>query len=167
MSMRQILIPILAAILTGGKALAVLALGLMVIFQVGAIIARSMFGWTEPWLGELVTACFAITVAAACAATLIERRHVAIDLLDKKFGVQGQRAIEITGALLLLFPLMAVVLWAATPWLSLSWSVMEGSATTGGLPGVFLIKSAVVVFAFLMLCGGLHVLLEPRTEPEP
>ena len=64
----------------------------------------------------------------------------------------------IAGALLLLLPFTAVILWASWPSVMNSWSIREGSPDPAGLPR-YPIKSVILVaFALLGLQGVSEVL---------
>ncbi|MEM7685717.1 MAG: C4-dicarboxylate ABC transporter permease, partial [Pseudomonadota bacterium] len=41
----------------------------------------------------------------------------------------------------------ATILWVSYPYVARAWSVLEGSRQAGGIPAVFLLKTAIVIFA--------------------
>ena len=57
-----------------------------------------------------------------------------------------------------LVPWLLLILWSSLPFVRLSWRVLEPSAQPGGLPGLFLVKSAIPLFAALMLLQALAVI---------
>ncbi len=52
--------------------------------------------------------------------------------------------------------------WAWMPDLIYSWSIREGAIETGGLGGVFLVKTAIPLSGALMILQGIAVLLDPE-----
>jgi TRAP-type mannitol/chloroaromatic compound transport system permease small subunit len=48
-------------------------------------------------------------------------------------------------------PVFGLMLWNAWPLAAASWAIFEGSRETGGLPGLFLVKSTIVVMCGLVL----------------
>ena len=51
------------------------------------------------------------------------------------------------GALVFVAPFICVVVYFAWPYVARSWSLHEGSANVGGLPGLYVLKSFLLVFA--------------------
>jgi TRAP-type mannitol/chloroaromatic compound transport system permease small subunit len=78
----------------------------------------------------------------------------------------------IVGILAILLPTVAVIAyWSWTP-IVFSWRRLEGSRALDGLPGVFLLKSVVLVFcalmavqAFVYLRANLRALRSPPSRP--
>ncbi len=60
--------------------------------------------------------------------------------------------VDLLGALLLLLPFVAVILWFALPYVARSWAMLERSRETSGLPFVFLLKTVIPLFAVLLAC---------------
>jgi TRAP-type mannitol/chloroaromatic compound transport system permease small subunit len=50
---------------------------------------------------------------------------------------------------------MAAIIWYALPYVARSWSILEHSRETSGLPFVYLLKTLIPLFAFLMALQGL------------
>ena len=66
--------------------------------------------------------------------------------------------IEIVGCVLFLVPWLLVLAWASWPFVRLSWLVLEPSPQAGGLPGYYLVKSIIPLFATLMLLQAMAVI---------
>ena len=49
---------------------------------------------------------------------------------------------------------MLVLLWFALPYVARSWTIMETSRETSGLPWVYLLKTLIPAFAVLMALQG-------------
>jgi len=56
---------------------------------------------------------------------------------------------------LLLMPFMLAIIAFTRPYALRSWLILEGSREAGGLPLVYLLKSAILLFAAQMLLQGL------------
>ena len=63
----------------------------------------------------------------------------------------GQTAL----LLLLLLPFVLVLLYFSLPYVARSWSILETSRETSGLPAVFLLKTLIPVFAVMMALQGI------------
>ena len=67
------------------------------------------------------------------------------------------------GSLLLLFPVITLIFIASYPYVVQSWASMEGSVETSGIPGVYLLKSVILVFCFLMGLQGVSLFIRSLT----
>ena len=84
------------------------------------------------------------------AYTLQQDAHVRVDIFYSRFSKQGQAWVDLCGALFLLLPFMLFISWISWEYIVDSWEVMEGSREAGGLPGVFLLKSLILVMTSLL-----------------
>jgi TRAP-type mannitol/chloroaromatic compound transport system permease small subunit len=48
-----------------------------------------------------------------------------------------------------------LILWMSVPYVVRSWSILERSQETSGLPFVFVLKTAIPLFALLMILQGI------------
>jgi len=101
-----------------------------------------------------------------------------VDILYRKLSPRGRRWVDLLGTLLLLVPTCLFIAWTSWAYVFVSWEVLEGSREAGGLPGVFLLKTLLLLMPLLLLlqalAGGLQNLLflldgdSPEDEqPEP
>ena len=63
--------------------------------------------------------------------------------------------IDLAGAVLLLLPFMLALAWLSLPYVARSWTILERSRETSGLPAVFLFKTLIPLFALLLALQGL------------
>ena len=134
--------------------LAMIALLALLIVQLAIVLARHGMGWSAPWAGELATFFHAGIIALTAASTLVAGRHVRIDAVSSRWSDSTRQSIDRWGTGVLLAPLMVVILVSAFPYVAASWSILEGSAEISGLPGLFLLKTLLPVFAASMLVAG-------------
>lgn len=125
-------------------ALALLVVVLRYVFNYGLIGIQEAYIW-------LNSAVFMVG-ASWC---LRHDRHIRIDIFRDRLGARGRALIDLIGALAFLTPAFAVLLWFAWPQVLQSWRVGEVSASSGGLPFVYLHKSILILAAALMLLAGL------------
>lgn len=158
-----------------GRALSWLTL-LMVLVTAAVVLLRHL-GLGRLWLAESVTWMHALVFLLGAAYTLKHGAHVRVDILHQRLAPRGRAAVEIAGVLLLLWPFCGFLLWASADYVLESWRVLEGSQQTGGLPGLFLLKTGIWLFAGLLAAQGLAALLHalaqftaqeppPALEPE-
>jgi len=82
--------------------------------------------------------------------TLSKNGHVRVDVFYRDARQRTRALIDILGALVLLLPFCLVTLILSWPYVATSWRVFEGSREVGGLPGLFLVKTVLLVFAGLL-----------------
>ena len=128
---------------------------LLVLVQFAVVLLRYALGIGSIWLGESVIYLHAALFMLAAAWTLQQNGHVRVDLFYSKASPRGKAAVDLMGALLLLLPFMAVILWFALPYVSRSWSILERSREASGLPLVYVLKTLIPLFALLMALQGI------------
>ena len=120
-----------------------------------AIIAGRPLGLASLWLRELAVYAHAALVLFAAAWTLRNDGHVRVDIFYADARPRTQALVDLIGALVLLIPFMAGIIWFSWAYVVRSWAVREGSHDAEGLPLVFLLKSAILLFAAQMVLQGI------------
>jgi len=141
-----------------GRAVCWLAL-FMVLAQFGIVVMRYVFGAGSLAMYEIVVYLHGVLFMMAAAYTLAEDGHVRIDIFYRGARPRYQAIVNIVGVLTLLWPTCVLILYIAWPYVARSWSVLEGSRETSGLPGVFLFKTVILVFAAMFMLQGLSIVL--------
>lgn len=139
---------------TIGKYVSWLAL-FMVLAQFTLVLARYVFGIGLIALQESVIYSFALLFMLGAADTLRRGGHVRIDIFYGKLGEKGRAVIDLLGSLFLLIPVCLVILIISWAYVAGSWTIMEGSRESSGLPVLFLLKSLLLVFPVLMILQGI------------
>ena len=136
-----------------GRGAAWLAL-VIVVLQFALVVARYVFSLGSIWLTETVIYAHGALFLLAAAWTLQLGGHVRVDIFYADAKPRTKAWIDLAGALALLLPFMAVLLWLSWPYAARSWAVLERSQEASGLPLVFLLKSLIPLFAALMALQG-------------
>jgi TRAP-type mannitol/chloroaromatic compound transport system permease small subunit len=139
---------------TVGRAVAWLALAI-VLLQFALVVARYLFGLGSIWLTETVIYGHATLFMLAAAWTLRAGGHVRVDVFYAEAGPRTRAKIDLAGAVLLLLPFSAVLVWLSVPYAARSWAILERSQETSGLPLVFAFKTLIPLFALLMALQGI------------
>lgn len=126
----------------------------LVVVQFVVVLARYLLAVNFLWLQELTLYLHASTFMLAAAWSLTANKHVRIDILRERSGEAARRRVDVLGLLFLLLPMMLAIGWASLPYVGQSWAILEGSTEVSGLPGIFLLKTLLPVFAVLMLASG-------------
>lgn len=141
-----------------GRSVAWLTL-LMVLITTLVVILRYVFdmGWIA--MQESVQYLHAAVFMIAAAYTLKHNGHVRVDIFYCRLGDRGKAWVDFLGTLLMLIPTLVFVIWVSWHFVSESWLIHESSPQTGGLPGVYLVKSLIPLMAVLLLLQGISMLL--------
>lgn len=154
---------------TVGRAAAWLALA-VVVLQFALVVARYIFALGSIWLSETVIYLHAMVFMLAAAWTLQAGGHVRVDIFYAQASARTRAWVDLAGAFLLLLPFMLVLLWLSVPYVARSWAILERSQEASGLPIVYILKTAIPVFAVLMALQGvsqaIHALASLRRPGE-
>lgn len=137
-----------------GRAVSWLTL-LMVIVTFIVVVLRYVFdiGWIA--LQESVTYMHAMVFLVGASWAMQQEAHVRVDIFYSRFSTKTKAWVDLFGGLLLLLPVMVFVAWISWEYVINSWDVLEGSREAGGLPGVFLLKSLILVLASMLILQAL------------
>jgi TRAP-type mannitol/chloroaromatic compound transport system permease small subunit len=126
-------------------------LGLILVI-VFAVILRFVFGIGRIELEELQWHLYAIGFLMGIVGCAVRDRHVRVDVFRDRMSPRMRDWVDFYGLLLLQAPFLALVLWSALPFVAESIAVHERSASAGGLPFRWLLKSMLpLAFALLSL----------------
>lgn len=123
--------------------------------QLSMVLMRYLLGIGFLEIQDAVNYAFAALVALSIALSFDADRHVRVDVFRQRWSEKTNRWIDRLGDLLLTLPVFGLMAWAAFPLVRSSWTVLEGSAETGGLPGVFLVKTFLLILPALMVLVAL------------
>lgn len=141
-----------------GRAAAWLIL-FIVLAQFAVVVLRYGFDAGSIRLQESVSYAHALAFLLAAAWTLRLDGHVRVDVFYRVARARTRALVDLLGALFLLLPMAGLILWMSLPYAARSWAILEGSQETAGLPAVYLLKSAIPLFAVLMILQGLAMAL--------
>jgi TRAP-type mannitol/chloroaromatic compound transport system permease small subunit len=132
---------------------------LMVLVTFTVVLLRYLLdtGWIA--MQESITYLHAMIFMLGASYTFQQQGHVRVDIFYQKFGERGRAWVNLLGTLLLLFPLMGFIFWISWEYVVESWKVHEASREAGGLPGVFLLKTLLLLMPAGMLLQGLAAVL--------
>ncbi|MBK5930224.1 TRAP transporter small permease subunit [Halochromatium salexigens] len=137
-----------------GTAVAWLALAMVLVTFI-VVVLRYGFDAGSIALQESITYMHATLFMLGVAYTLRQDAHVRVDILYQRFTRRGRAWVDLLGTLFLLTPVCVFLFIASWEYVADAWSVREGSREAGGLPGVWLLKTLLLVMPVLMLLQGL------------
>jgi TRAP-type mannitol/chloroaromatic compound transport system permease small subunit len=137
------------------------------------VVMRYVFDSGSIALQETTTYLHASIFLVGMAYTLQQDAHVRVDIFYNRCSKRTKAWIDLLGAVFLLLPFMLFVSWISWSYILESWSVLEGSREAGGLPGVFLLKSLILVMTFLLslqaltqVARNIGIILRSETDRE-
>jgi TRAP-type mannitol/chloroaromatic compound transport system permease small subunit len=132
-----------------GRTVSWLSLFLVVVTFI-VVVLRYAFDDGSIALQEATTYLHASVFLIGMAYTMQQNAHVRVDIFYANFSKQGKAWVDLFGACFLLLPFMLFITWISWQYIASSWSVLESSREAGGLPGVFLLKSLILVMTLLL-----------------
>lgn len=137
-----------------GRAAAWLILA-MTLVQFGLVVMRYVFGTGSTYLGESVLYMYGFSFMLAAGYTMAADRHVRVDVFYRDMGTKARALVDLAGAVLFVAPLCWLLGREAMPYALRSWVELEGARSAGGIPAVFLLKTAIPVFVVAVGTQGL------------
>jgi TRAP-type mannitol/chloroaromatic compound transport system permease small subunit len=136
-----------------GRAAAWLCLAVVAI-QFTVVVLRYAFGIGSIWLQESIIYSHAAMFLLVAAWTLKNEGHVRVDIFYAAASPRRKAMVDLCGALLLLIPFAAAILYFSLPYVARSWEIFEGSREASGLPLVFVLKTLIPIFAVMLILQG-------------
>ena len=122
---------------------------IMVLNVFFVVVLRYIFSYGAIWMQELYVWNHSIVFLLGAGYTLLHNGHVRIDLIYRTASLKYKSIIDIIGSIVFAIPVIYCIFLKSLPIVQRSWGVLEKSAEAGGLPGLFLFKSVLLVFCIL------------------
>ncbi|MDX2504087.1 MAG: TRAP transporter small permease subunit [Gammaproteobacteria bacterium] len=135
-------------------------LTLLMVFITFAIVVLR-YGFEMGWIAmqESVSYMHALVFLIGIPYTLKYDGHVRVDIFYHKLNARSKAWVNLWGTLLLLIPVSLFIAWISWDYVIASWEMGEESGEAGGLPGVYLLKSSILLMTLLLLIQGISQLL--------
>lgn len=157
-----------------GLTLSWLALAIVLVcFTV--VVQRYFFRTSFVWMQDLYVWLSGAMFTGVAGFALLRDDHVRVDIFYRPLSVRGKAIADLVGVVVFLLPFVAVVATYGWEFVARSWRLYEASANYGGMPGLFILKSFILVFCAVIGLQGLAwaarsaLVLAGREEllPEP
>ncbi len=142
-----------------GKIISWLTLA-MVLLTFTIVVLRYFFDWGLVSMQEAVTYMHVIVFMLGAAYTLKHNGHVRVDIFYQSCHIRTRAWIDFFGTLLLLLPVTEFIIASSWDYVKNSWEIHESSMNSGGLEGVYLLKSTIIIMAGLLRLQAIAMLLE-------
>ena len=132
---------------------------IMVLIQFAIVVGRYVFGVNFIAAQESVLYLHSTLFMLAAGYTLLVDKHVRVDVFYAKASEKTRKRIDIFGHVFFLIPTMLAVLYWSWPSVVNSWKILEGPISVGGIKAVFLMKTLIPAFCFLVLLQSIALLI--------
>ena len=133
---------------------------LMVLVTFVVVVMRYLFDAGSIAMQESVAYMHAVLFLVGAAWTLQQDAHVRVDIFYSRWSPRAQAWVDLFGTLFLLLPVMLFISYISWEYIIDSWQVHEGSREAGGLPGVYILKSFILVMTTLLVLQAVANLLK-------
>jgi TRAP-type mannitol/chloroaromatic compound transport system permease small subunit len=141
-----------------GQVFSWLSLGIVLVcFAV--VTERYLFSTTRIWMQDLYVWLNGAMFTAVAGFALLRDDHVRVDIFYRPASARKKALADLVGVIFFLLPFMWVVLIYSLPFVERSWRFMENSANVGGMPGLYVLKSFILVFVVLVTLQGIAMAL--------
>lgn len=137
------------------------------------VVLRYAFGMGFVWLQDLYVWLNGVMFMGIAGFTLLREGHVRVDIFYRTASEKRKALVDLFGCLIFIFPFILTIISFSWPFVRRSWSFMEGSANYGGMPGLYVVKTFIIVFAVviglqgLAMAGRSILILANRSELVP
>ena len=142
-----------------GRAVSWLTLA-MVLVTFLVVLLRYLFDTGSIALQESISYMHAMVFLIGASYTLKHNEHVRVDIIYHKLSIKHQALIDCLGHLFILLPVMLFIIWVSWEYVFESWAVFEGSREAGGLPGIFLLKTFILIMAVFLILQSLALIIK-------
>ena len=129
----------------------------MVLLQFAVVMLRYVFGVGNIMAQEGVIYLHGILFLLGAGYTLLHGGHVRVDVFYADARPRTKAWINLLGVIVFLLPVCGLIAWSSWPYVVSSWQVFEGSKETSGIQAVYLLKSAILIFAALVMLQGVSM----------
>jgi TRAP-type mannitol/chloroaromatic compound transport system permease small subunit len=123
------------------------------------VVQRYFFHTTQLWMQDLYVWLSGAMFTGVAGFALLRDDHVRVDIFYRPASMRWKAIADLIGVCLFLLPFVVVVWIYAMPFVMRSWRLYEGSANVGGMPGLFILKTFILLFCVTVGAQGIAVAL--------
>jgi TRAP-type mannitol/chloroaromatic compound transport system permease small subunit len=122
------------------------------------VVQRYIFHISFPLLQDLYVWLAGAMFTGVAGFALLRDDHVRVDIFYRPSSLRSKAIRDLIGVIIFLLPFVIVITAYALPYVERSWKLHEASANVDGMPGLFVLKSFVLIFTGLVGLQGLAIL---------
>ena len=122
----------------------------MVIVVFTVVVLRYGFNIGFIWMQEVYVWLHSFVFMFGAGFTYLANEHVRIDVFYREASKKYKATVDLFGNIFLLLPFLYIIWSYSFPFVLKSWQMNEVSREAGGLTMIYLLKLAILIFAFLL-----------------
>jgi TRAP-type mannitol/chloroaromatic compound transport system permease small subunit len=134
------------------------AIFLMIVLTTLVVFFRYFLSIGVVGLQEMVIYFHGIAFLFCSAYAYENDEHVRVDIFYRRSSIKNKKLINLIGNLIFLQPMAWTIFILSLDYVSFSWSIYEISPEPGGLPFVYLYKSSILIFSFILIMQSLALI---------
>jgi len=134
------------------------ALGVVLVCFV-VVALRYAFSIGFIWMQDLYVWLNGMMFTGIAGYAFLKGQHVRVDIFYRPASARTKAWVDLAGTVFLLAPFITVLLVWSWNYVGRSWQFLESSSNVGGMPGLYVLKSFVIVFAVLVGLQGIALAL--------
>ncbi len=142
-----------------GQAVSWLTL-LMVLTTFTVVTLRYGFNIGSIALQESIGYFHAFIFMIGAAYTLKNDEHVRIDIFYRQMPLRRQAWVDLLGSVFLLMPMCLFIFIESFDYVMKSWGIQEASSEAGGLPFLYILKTAILLMPMLVLNQAVAIIIQ-------
>lgn len=132
---------------------------LMVLICFTVVVQRYALGFTVLWMQDLYVWLNGAMFTAVAGFALLRDDHVRVDIFYRPAKIRTKAIIDLIGVIIFLIPFCWVVYTYTWNYVARSWRIGEASSNVGGMPGLYILKSFLLVFVAVIFLQGIAMAL--------
>lgn len=131
----------------------------MVVVCFTVVVQRYVFSISFVWMQDLYIWLNGAMFTAVAGYALLRNDHVRVDIFYRPASTRWKAIVDMAGVVVFLLPFSAIVTAYSWNFVTRSWRFAEGSGNVGGMPGLYVLKSFILVFAAVIALQGIAMVL--------
>jgi TRAP-type mannitol/chloroaromatic compound transport system permease small subunit len=131
----------------------------MVIVCFTVVVQRYAFGVTHLWMQDLYVWLNGAMFTAVAGFALLRDDHVRVDIFYRPARIRTKAIVDLIGVVFFLLPFCWIVYKYSWNYINRSWRLYESSGNVGGMPGLYILKTFILVFVVVVALQGIAWIL--------
>ncbi|KGK42986.1 C4-dicarboxylate ABC transporter permease [Nitrincola sp. A-D6] len=123
------------------------------------VVMRYFFSSGSVWMQDLYVWLNGMMFMGIAGFTLLQNGHVRVDIFYRPAGIRRKALVDMIGAIVFIAPFLYIISVYSFPYVQRSWRFMEGSANFGGMQGLYVVKSFILVFVAVVALQALAMVM--------
>lgn len=130
---------------------------LMIALSFFTVVAHYFFNLIFIPVQELIIYLHSSVFMLGIVYAFSKDKHVRIDIFYQSYTNSKKKRINLLGLIFLLIPFFSFIFYISLDYVMASWSKLEGSAESGGLPFVYGLKTLILILPISMIVYSLKL----------